>query len=120
MADSPISEPCADGGYLWILTPEEREHIASLLNCDIDKVSINANHMVQDRQACTNCGKISGLDDLVQNALSRGVHPTSFILDVLENGPRDDSPEHDLACSTCGVIFKAAIRWYPGRFGWAH
>ncbi|KAL4882960.1 hypothetical protein BJY04DRAFT_216679 [Aspergillus karnatakaensis] len=105
IAPGPISEPIPNGGYRWILTAEEREHIALMLDCNPSNISIKSTLMVQDRELCTGCGKPTGLDDLVENALSRGIHSPEFMADVLHNGPKSESPGHEVNCSRCGVKF---------------
>ncbi|KAG8864199.1 hypothetical protein FRB96_006020 [Tulasnella sp. 330] len=97
--------------YRWILTPVERTHIASLLDVDASAITTEGNIMVGDRVCCKSCGKRSGLDDLVHNALSIGVHCKDFMLDVLINGPKADSPAHPLSCSTCGETYEELFLW---------
>ncbi|KAL4899969.1 tannase and feruloyl esterase-domain-containing protein [Aspergillus multicolor] len=106
------TERTSDGGYRWILTPDKRVHIASMLDCDLHRVSLHGNVMVQNRAQCA-CGKFSGLDDLVQNVLAAGIHSTTFMLDVLEHGPKNGSPSHTLSCSACGAA-------YEGLWDWRH
>ena len=79
---------------------------------------IKGNLMVQDRATCECCGKKSGLDDLVENAMRLNIHCADFMLDVLRNGPTGPSPSHSLACSDCGTMFDGAFAWFPGRH-WA-
>lgn len=67
--------------------------------------------MRQERACCKSCGKYSGLDDLVHNALSIGVHCKDFMLDVLINGPQAESPAHALSCSSCGETFDGWFEW---------
>ncbi|KAL4745797.1 hypothetical protein BDW72DRAFT_207882 [Aspergillus terricola var. indicus] len=110
-----LSELTSDGAYRWIITPEERAHIARLLDCDASTISRQATLMAQDRQVCEGCGKYSGLDDLIQNALSLGVHSAEFMLDVLTNGPRNNSPGHELLCSSCGVKHSETFYWIPSQ-----
>ncbi|KAG9029086.1 hypothetical protein FRB95_005735 [Tulasnella sp. JGI-2019a] len=97
--------------YRWILTDVERTHIASLLDIDASEITNEGNTMHQDRAQCT-CGKYSGLDDLIHNALNLGVHCRSFMLDVLINGPQGSSPAHDLSCSHCGQMYAGKFWWY--------
>ncbi|KAG8978757.1 hypothetical protein FRB94_003039 [Tulasnella sp. JGI-2019a] len=99
-------------GYRWILTDVERTHIASLLNIEESEITKEGNIMGQDRAQCT-CGKYSGLDDLVHNALNLGVHCKNFMLNVLTNGPQGPSPAHDLSCSNCGEMYAGKFFWVP-------
>ncbi|KAL3462354.1 RBP protein [Aspergillus heterothallicus] len=113
MAASAITERTHEGAYRWIVTPEGRAHIASLLGCNVTHITRTATLMAHDRRTCTGCGKPSGLDDLVHNALGQRIHSASFILDVLENGPKNDSPAHELFCSGCGVKHVGEFMWIP-------
>ncbi|KAL4899964.1 hypothetical protein BDW74DRAFT_183280 [Aspergillus multicolor] len=87
-----LTERIAEGNYRWLLTPKERSHIASLLNCDINRITLHGNIMEQDRQQCANCGKHSGLNDLVDNAMAKGVHSPDFMLGVLGEWPEEQEP----------------------------
>lgn len=70
--------------------------------------------MNRERETCKDCGKQSGLDDLVHNAMGLQIHSADFMLDVLRNGPKNGSPAHELMCSGCGQMFKGAFYWaYP-------
>ncbi|KAL4794199.1 hypothetical protein BDV19DRAFT_390474 [Aspergillus venezuelensis] len=102
----PLSEPSADGEYYkWNLTPKERAHMVSMLGCSADHITLKSSHIEQDRETCSCCGKPTGLDDLVHNALAQGMHFTEFIADVLHNGPKNGSPAHVIHCSGCGTKF---------------
>jgi hypothetical protein len=74
--------------------------------------------MGHDRSICETCGKPSGLDDLVQNALAQGIHSTTFILDVLVHGPKNGSPRHDVYCSGCGTKHKEQHYWEGSGNNW--
>lgn len=110
-ASHPLSEPLSNGAYIWHLTPQEREHISSMLDLEGWNVNRSTNRMNRNRAICTSCGKHSGLDDLVQNALKLQIHSKDFIKNVLRNGPERESPNHLLQCSRCGEMSK-------GEFGW--
>ncbi|KAE8138406.1 hypothetical protein BDV38DRAFT_282078 [Aspergillus pseudotamarii] len=73
-------------GYRWILSDAERVHIVSLLKTWTDAITLRGNIMAQERRVCVYCGKHSGLDDLVHNALALGFHSDDFMLDVLQHG----------------------------------
>lgn len=45
----------------------------------VSDVSLRGNIMNRDRAACKTCGKFSGLDDLVENAIKLNVHSSAFI-----------------------------------------
>ncbi|KAI9778294.1 MAG: hypothetical protein M1835_004971 [Candelina submexicana] len=109
--DLPLTERVGTDGYRWLMTDKERNHIASLLKTDTSAISLRGNIMGQERKVCKSCGKHSGLDDLVHNALSLGIHSKAFMLDVLQNGPKQNSPEHELQCSTCGEMFEGMVGW---------
>ncbi|KAE8339053.1 hypothetical protein BDV24DRAFT_165812 [Aspergillus arachidicola] len=100
-------------GYRWILSDAERTHIASLLKTGTDAITLRGNIMAQERRVCAHCGKYSGLDDLVHNALALGIHSDDFMLDVLQHGPKNPSPPHNLFCSNCGEQHDGTFYWIP-------
>ncbi|KAB8078974.1 hypothetical protein BDV29DRAFT_152357 [Aspergillus leporis] len=91
-------------GYRWILSDAERAHIASMFKTNTEAITLRGNIMGQERRVCASCGKHSVLDDLVQNALALGIHSDHFMLDVLQHGPKNPSPPHDLLCSNCAGL----------------
>ncbi|KAF8462134.1 hypothetical protein BDZ91DRAFT_662563 [Kalaharituber pfeilii] len=110
-----LSVPVFDGAYhKWLLTGEELSHIAEMLNVDSSVIIKEGNIMNRERTACKSCGKFSGLDDLVHNALALGIHTPKFILHVLQNEPQNQSPGHEIQCSKCGEIFDGSFWWIPG------
>ncbi|CAG7557802.1 unnamed protein product [Fusarium equiseti] len=78
--------PCSNGNeaYRWVLTESERVHMAEMLGVD-------------------KCGKHSGLDDMVHNALYAGIHSASFLKEIVVDGkpPGNGSPAHEIFCSNC-------------------
>ncbi|RJE25732.1 hypothetical protein PHISCL_01920 [Aspergillus sclerotialis] len=100
-------------GYRWLMTDTERAHISQMLNVDTSDITIRGNIMAQDRACCKGCGKHSGLDDLIHNALYAGIHTKRFMLDVLTNGPKGPSPPHELICSRCLEKYEGAFLWIP-------
>ncbi|KAJ4151586.1 hypothetical protein LMH87_012276 [Akanthomyces muscarius] len=112
-----IVSELGDQGYCWVLTDTERAHIATMLETDVSEINLRGNVMDKERFACESCGKHSGLDDLVHNALYGGVHSIPFMLGVLVDGPHGESPAHELVCSRCTTKHKHSARWLP-RFMW--
>lgn len=131
-------------GYRWVMTETERDHIARMLDvhgiflqhrlrskawlettdsfanpfCIVPSaVPLRGNIMGQDRSVCLLCGKQSGLDDLVHNAVYAGIHSAPFMLDILQRGPKGPSPSHSLACSRCLTQFEGDFYWMP-RIPW--
>ncbi|KAG8879006.1 hypothetical protein FRB98_005868 [Tulasnella sp. 332] len=118
MSVPPNTELVTDGdnvAYIWVLTPLERAHIASLLGVDASIIR-KGPFMAQERTSCQSCGKYSGLDDLVHSALSAGIHCKDFILDVLVNGTEAEGPARTMICSTCKESFKGEFHWMPARW----
>ncbi|KAF3938920.1 hypothetical protein ABW19_dt0200723 [Dactylella cylindrospora] len=110
----PIEEVVGPDAIKWITTNEERESIAQALDIDASLFAHrDGNVMAQHREQCS-CGKYSGLDDLVHDALKLGVHSKQFMADVLVNGPSGPSPAHGLNCSKCGNMFTSVFHWFPG------
>ncbi|KAF7179352.1 hypothetical protein CNMCM7691_008285 [Aspergillus felis] len=101
-------------GYRWIITPEERSNMASLLGCEenVSDIYMKAVHMDNDRAVCATCSKPAGMDDLVQNALMLNVHSSKFMLDILQNGTDNKSPGHELMCSKCGTKHEGVQGWH--------
>ncbi|PYH44063.1 RBP protein [Aspergillus saccharolyticus JOP 1030-1] len=106
--------PSGEKGYHWVLSDAERNHIATMLAVeDTHRLTLRGTRMMQDRAICAGCGKHSGLDDLVHNALYGGVHTTQFMLDVLVHGPKANSPGHQIICSGCGRVHDGLFYWIP-------
>ncbi|KAI9793007.1 MAG: hypothetical protein M1835_007500 [Candelina submexicana] len=108
--ESRLSEPVGEN-YRWLLTSTERNHIGQLLDVAPSTIPTRGNVMTRERDTCKHCGKHSGLDDLVHNALDLQIHSPEFMLDILRNGPTNDSPGHELKCSGCGEMFDGLFRW---------
>ncbi|KAK3896670.1 hypothetical protein C8A05DRAFT_20405 [Staphylotrichum tortipilum] len=98
-------------GYSWILTDTERAHISDMLGIDASQLELQGYTMAQERSICRGCGKHSGLDDLVHNALFAGNHSAAFIVDVLINGPKGPSAPHDVVCSRCTTRYEDPFIW---------
>ncbi len=76
--------------------------------------------MNRERSKCNGCGKQSGLDDLVHNALYSGIHSGPFMVDVLTNGPKGQSPAHDLVCSRCTTKHEGSFEWADSGNFWEY
>ncbi|KAK6507907.1 hypothetical protein TWF481_006328 [Arthrobotrys musiformis] len=101
-----------NGGFQWVLSNKERESIANALDTDGQTLSsIKGNVIGRARETCSGCGKLSGLDDFVKNAVDLGVHSKSFILGVLTDGVKRETPSHALQCSGCGTHFEGVFPW---------
>jgi hypothetical protein len=70
--------------------------------------------MSHEREECRACGKHMGLDDMVHNAKYGSVHGVAFMLDVLQNGSRNESPAHVIFCSRCTTQFEKKPFWHNG------
>ncbi|KAK6513135.1 hypothetical protein TWF506_009301 [Arthrobotrys conoides] len=112
-------ETITEGAVLWFLTDDERTSIANSL--DVEKstlLDLKGNVMNRARATCTGCGKHSGLDDMVHNAVEAGIHSNTFVLDVLVNGPQSMSPAHGLKCSRCDSEYEGLWRWDADTHIW--
>ncbi|KAK6823792.1 hypothetical protein RU639_006262 [Aspergillus parasiticus] len=107
-----VSIPDGTNGYRWIMTSQERAHIAGLLDTDESAIPRGGNVMMRERAVCTSCGKHSGLDDLVHSALDRGIHGRTYMLDILQNGAKENSPKHYITCSGCGTLHDGGFGCY--------
>jgi len=77
--------------------------------------------MSRDRMVCRGCGKHSGVDDLVHNALYAGIHSASFMVDVI-NGHKATgaSSPHDIVCSNCATKHEHSARWEDHMAHWIY
>ncbi|KAK6513841.1 hypothetical protein TWF506_008273 [Arthrobotrys conoides] len=100
-------------GFRWVLTSEERSNIAKILEIEEDTIShVKGNVMCRERMQCGGCGKLSGLDDLVHNAVTAGVHNRDFILEVMAGGPQTRAYAHKMQCSNCSQGYEGVfINW---------
>ncbi|EPS39807.1 hypothetical protein H072_6337 [Dactylellina haptotyla CBS 200.50] len=114
-----IDEEIVSAGSRWIMTEEERTHIASILNLDdITAAGMTAHNMSRSRMTCKSCGKRSGLDDLVSSADKMGIHSHEFMVDVIFNGPHGSNPMHAVDCSSCGDTFEGVVGWTDTPIVW--
>ncbi|KAF3111411.1 hypothetical protein TWF102_007079 [Orbilia oligospora] len=117
---STNQEFLSSGGVRWLLTDEERTSIATLLDVEESTIShISGNIMNRPRATCTGCGKHSGLDDMVHNAVEAGIHSNAFVLNVLVKGPHAKSPAHGLKCSRCDSEYEGLWNWREDTHIWA-
>lgn len=72
---------------------------------------MQGNTMNTGRMTCKCCGKRSGLDNMVHNAAQIGIHGKAFMVDVLVDGPKGQSPAHAISCSQCGETFDGMAYW---------
>ncbi|KAF3182288.1 hypothetical protein TWF751_007329 [Orbilia oligospora] len=101
------------GGVRWILTSEERAGITSALRIEARIINhVKGNVMTRTRSICSGCGKHSGLDDMVHNAIMSGVHDGVFIAKILVDGPQSQNPSHGLQCSRCSESFEGVYDWH--------
>ncbi|KAH8424498.1 uncharacterized protein LDX57_002249 [Aspergillus melleus] len=106
-----ITSPSGEKGYAWKLTSTERAHIAEILDVDASQVTIERNIMSHEREECCGCGKYMGLDDMVHNAKYGSVHSSSFMLEVLQNGNKSESPALVIYCSRCTMQYENVPWW---------
>ncbi|KAF3316699.1 hypothetical protein TWF173_001363 [Orbilia oligospora] len=120
MSTNSNQEFLSSGGVRWLLTDEERTSIATLLDVEESTIShISGNIMNRARATCTSCGKYSGLDDMVHNAVEAGIHSNAFVLNVLVNGPHSKSPDHGLKCLRCDSEYEGLFGWYGDTHIWS-
>ncbi|KAF1732645.1 hypothetical protein CRV24_006535 [Beauveria bassiana] len=99
--------------YRWLLSDTERAHIAGMLNIEPTDLKVKGSTFLEDRSQCRECGKHSGLDDFVHNALFAGIHSSDFMKDFLLGKAQQSVPytEHELTCSRCCTKHETAKRW---------
>ncbi|KAF3277444.1 hypothetical protein TWF970_005055 [Orbilia oligospora] len=100
-------------GFRWVLTSEERSNIAKILEIEEDTIShVKGNVICRERMQCGGCGKLSGLDDLVHNAVTARVHSRDFILEVMAGGPQTRLYAHKMQCSNYSHGYEGVfINW---------
>ncbi|KAJ3493585.1 hypothetical protein NLG97_g4639 [Lecanicillium saksenae] len=97
--------------YNWLLTETERAHIA------MGELKLRGANFLQDRTECAGCGKQSGMDDFVHNALFSGIHSVDFMKDFILGKTEQATPytEHGVTCSRCNTKHEERKSWraYP-------
>lgn len=77
--------------------------------------------MNRERQICKVCGKASGLDDIVQDALGSRSHTKEYVIRALQIGPkRESSLLYDIYCSTCGEKHLHKTGWSVYESSWLY
>lgn len=77
------------------------------------ELTISGSNFLEDRSECRECGKQSGLDDFVHNALYAGIHSADFMKDFILSGAGKNVPfsEHELTCSRCVTKHEGTKSW---------
>ncbi|OAA49042.1 RNA binding protein [Beauveria brongniartii RCEF 3172] len=122
MHDLPVDEPAPsqvfefEGKtlYNWVLSKAEHAHIASMLEMEASELKLKGSNFLQDRSQCDGCGKHSGMDDFVHNALYAGIHSVEFMKDFLLGKTKQTTPytEHEVVCSRCTTKHKETKSWW--------
>ncbi|KAJ3495415.1 hypothetical protein NLG97_g3414 [Lecanicillium saksenae] len=118
-ASSEVHQFKGETFYCWILSDTERAHIADMLQMDVADLKMKGSNSTKDRAKCRGCGKYSGFDDFVHNALYGGVHSVDFMRDyILGNiNPGEGRVTHDLTCSRCSAVHDDVGYW-DHEFQW--
>ncbi|KAJ4150478.1 hypothetical protein LMH87_011227 [Akanthomyces muscarius] len=105
--------------YCWLLSDTERSHIADMLQMDVADLNIKGANFTEDRAKCRGCGKHSGFDDFVHNALYAGIHSVDFIKDYIFGNinPGAGLVGHELTCSRCATKHENMSYW-DHEFSW--
>ncbi|GBE78847.1 hypothetical protein BKA93DRAFT_826928 [Sparassis latifolia] len=99
--------------YLWYIDEAESIHLSELLGVDFHRLGITGVLIDGPKMKCENCGKYTGLDDIVHSALEDGIHRKEYLVKVLEERESHASPPHVVRCSTAGCS-----RAYEEPRGW--
>ncbi|KAL6303073.1 hypothetical protein BKA93DRAFT_750836 [Sparassis latifolia] len=102
--------------YLWYIDDAESRHLSDLLGTDFGRLRIKGVLLSKPKMQCENCGKHTGLDDIVHNALQDGVHSKEFLIEVLEDRAPHPSSGHVIRCSSagCGRAYDESLTsWHP-------
>lgn len=96
--------PLPDGRYEWLVTPEQAAHLTEQLSTPWEEIGVDAAILAIPQVVCVYCGKLSGMDDIIGDALA--VHDPEFLVKMLiEGAERDHS--HVSHCSGCGAVHLA-------------
>ncbi|KAL5383631.1 hypothetical protein DPSP01_005739 [Paraphaeosphaeria sporulosa] len=122
----PVPNPkdIPEGVHYWPIDDAEADRLSKLLNIDFRSLNILGTFVKAPKATCEGCGKRSGLEDFVDNALKANIHTREWMVDVLKKGGHNASPAHDLQCANCETKFErrdledVAKRDDPG-FQWA-
>jgi hypothetical protein len=105
--------------YTWEIDAAETERLSQLLGTDFSRFGLRATRLDGPKAHCDGCGKLSGFDDFVHNALADGIHSKEFIIKVVQSkNPHNPSPPHELRCMSCGISYKEKRGW-TSAVGWA-
>ena len=76
-------------------------HHDVIINNKQTSIGLGGNVVNRDRMVCEGCGKHSGLDDMVHDALYDGVLSASFVKEIIVDGkpPGNGSPANEIFCS---------------------
>jgi hypothetical protein len=80
-----------------------------MLGVDFKTFDIGGTFVMQPPLHCEQCGKQSGFDDFVHEALVDGIHTKEFILRILNHLGSDNvraSPPHRLRCINCNIYYR--------------
>ncbi|KAF5647999.1 RBP [Fusarium sp. NRRL 52700] len=98
-----------NGTYKWPIYDDEEVRLTEMLGTDFKKFDIGGTLVMQPPLHCEQCGKRSGFDDFVHEALTDGIHSTDFILRILHGLGSENvraSPPHRLRCMNCNIYFR--------------
>lgn len=77
--------------------------------------------MDRERQICKECGKASGLDDIVHDSLVSNTHTREYIIKALQIGPKKEANAHfHVYCSACGERHVHKAGWAVYEDSWLY
>lgn len=88
-----------------MVTKEQSDRISDMLKVDFQSFGITCTYLTGPQATCGGCGKLSGLDDFVHNAMKLNVHDAAFMIGMFKNPVPNKTPPHKLECCVCGTTY---------------
>ncbi|KAF4435533.1 RBP-like protein [Fusarium acutatum] len=107
-----------NGTYKWPIYNEEEARLTEMLGVDFKKFDIGGTLVMQPPLHCEQCGKRSGFDDFVHEALTEGIHSTDFILRIL-HGLGAISFSWSPVCTRVNNTDPNTVKGEVALFGWS-
>ncbi|KZO96393.1 hypothetical protein CALVIDRAFT_537168 [Calocera viscosa TUFC12733] len=92
------------GTFYWPVTEDQSNRLSELLNIDFSELGVRGAFIGSPLLICIHCGKLSGMEDFIYEALQRGIHTPEFIIEDLKAGGKG-SHSQILHCMDCGEAY---------------
>lgn len=92
------------GTFYWPVTEDQAYRLSELLNVDFSELGVRGAFIGSPQLICSHCGKLSGMEDFIFEALQRGIHSPEFIVEDLRAGGKGQHSQI-LHCMDCGEAY---------------